>query len=93
MSDLAQMDSRDFDALEDAARAKLPPGAFAFAVGGADDEITLADNIAAWRRLRLRPRMLRDITAIDTSVTVLGQRIGMPLLVAPTGARPPHPRS
>jgi 4-hydroxymandelate oxidase len=79
------MDSRDFDALEERAREKLDPGAFAFAAGGADDEITLADNIAAWRRLRLAPRMLRDVSAIDTGVTVLGARIAAPLLVAPTG--------
>jgi 4-hydroxymandelate oxidase len=79
------MDSRDFDELEARARDKLAPGAFAFAAGGADDEITLADNIAAWRRLRLRPRMLRDVTAIDTSTTVLGARIAAPLMVAPTG--------
>jgi len=79
------MDSRDFDALEARAREKLPPGAFAFAAGGADDEITLADNIAAWQRLRLRPRMLRDVTAIDTAVSVLGERIAAPLMVAPTG--------
>ncbi|HEY2137057.1 MAG TPA: alpha-hydroxy acid oxidase [Xanthobacteraceae bacterium] len=79
------MDSADLDALEGRARQKLSPGAFAFAAGGADDEITLADNIAAWRRLRLRPRMLRDITAIHTSVSVLGERIAMPLMVAPTG--------
>src|ERR1700704_2484844 len=79
------MDSADFDALEERAREKLSPGAYAFAAGGADDEITLADNVAAWRRLRLRPRMLRDITAIDTSVSVLGQRLAMPLMVAPTG--------
>jgi 4-hydroxymandelate oxidase len=79
------MDSRDFDELESRAREILTPGAFAFAAGGADDEITLADNIAGWRRLRLRPRMLRDVTAIDTSVSVLGARIAAPLLVAPTG--------
>src|SRR5258705_6773284 len=79
------MDSADFDALEDRARAKLSPGAYAFAAGGADDEITLADNLAAWRGLRLRPRMLRDITAIDTSASVLGERLAMPLTVAPTG--------
>src|ERR1700722_12502919 len=79
------MDSADFDALEVRARETLTPGAYAFAAGGADDEITLADNIAAWRRLRLRPRMLRDVTAIDTSVNVLGERIAMPLMVAPTG--------
>jgi 4-hydroxymandelate oxidase len=79
------MDSADFDALEERAREKLSPGAYAFAAGGADDEITLADNLAAWRRLRLRPRMLRDITAIDTSASVLGERLAMPLMVAPTG--------
>jgi 4-hydroxymandelate oxidase len=79
------MDSADFDALEDRAREKLTPGAYAFAAGGADDEITLADNIAAWRRLRLRPRMLRDVSAIDTATTALGQRIEAPLMAAPTG--------
>ena len=57
MIDLAHMDSRDFDALEARARDKLSPGAFAFAAGGADDEITLEDNIAAWRRLRLAPKL------------------------------------
>ncbi len=79
------MDSADFDALEDRARATLSPGAYAFAAGGADDEITLADNVAAWRRLRLRPRMLRDISQIETATTVLGQKIATPLMVAPTG--------
>jgi 4-hydroxymandelate oxidase len=79
------MDSADFDALEERARAKLSPGAYAFAAGGADDEITLADNLAAWRRLRLRPRVLRDVTAIDTTASVLGERLAMPLMVAPTG--------
>jgi 4-hydroxymandelate oxidase len=79
------MDSRDFDELEARARQMLAPGAFAFAAGGADDEITLDDNIAAWQRLRLRPRMLRDVTRIDTGTSVLGARIAAPLMVAPTG--------
>ena len=79
------MDSADFDALEGKAREKLSPAAYAFAAAGADDEITLADNIAAWRRLRLRPRVLNDITAIDTSVSVLGARLATPIMVAPFG--------
>ena len=79
------MDSADFDALEDKARAKLSPGAYAFAVAGADDEITLADNIAAWRRLRLRPRVLNDINTIDTSVSILGAKCETPIMVAPFG--------
>jgi 4-hydroxymandelate oxidase len=79
------VDSAEFDELEDRAREILSPGAFAFAAGGADDEVTLADNVAAWQRLRLRPRVLRDITAIDTSVTLLGEKLPMPILVAPSG--------
>src|SRR4029079_14028063 len=55
------LDSADFDALEEKARARLSSAAYAFAAAGADDEITVADNIAAWRRLRLRPRMLNHI--------------------------------
>ncbi len=79
------MDSADFDALEEQARAKLSPAAYAFAAAGADDEITTADNVAAWRRLRLRPRVLNDITNIDTGVSVLGARLETPIMVAPFG--------
>jgi 4-hydroxymandelate oxidase len=79
------LDSADFDALEEQARGKLSPAAYAFAAAGADDEITVADNIAAWRRLRLRPRMLNDISTIDTGVSVLGARLASPIMVAPFG--------
>jgi 4-hydroxymandelate oxidase len=79
------VDSADFDALEQQARAKLSPAAYAFAAAGADDEITVADNVAAWRRLRLRPRVLNDITKIDTSVQVLGDKLATPIMVAPFG--------
>jgi 4-hydroxymandelate oxidase len=79
------LDSADFDALEEQARGKLSPAAYAFAAAGADDEITVAENIAAWRRLRLRPRMLNDITAIDIGVSVLGTRLETPIMVAPFG--------
>jgi 4-hydroxymandelate oxidase len=79
------MDSAQFDALEVEARARLSPSAYAFAATGADDEITAADNIAAWRRMRLRPRMLRDITTIDTGATVLGARLDAPVMIAPSG--------
>ena len=79
------MDSADFDALEEKARAGLSPAAYAFAAAGADDEITVADNIAAWRRLRLRPRMLNDVTQVDTGVSILGVRCNAPIMVAPFG--------
>ena len=51
--------------------------------GGAGDELTLEDNVAAFRRLKLRPRMLVDVGEIVTSTTVLGHELSMPLLVAP----------
>lgn len=79
------MDSSDFDALEAAARAHLSPGAYAFAATGAVDEITCAENAAAWRDLRLRPHVLRDITRIDTGVTLLGSRVATPIMIAPSG--------
>jgi 4-hydroxymandelate oxidase len=79
------VDSVDFDALELAARAQMSPAAFAFCAAGADDEISAGENIAAWRAMRLRPRMLRDVTAIDTRVTLLGQQVPTPIMVAPTG--------
>jgi 4-hydroxymandelate oxidase len=79
------LDSADFDALEQQARGKLAPGAYAFAAAGADDEITLAANVAAWRRLRLRPRVLNDVATIDTGVRLLGVQLPTPIVVAPFG--------
>src|SRR5262245_43377779 len=79
------MDSVDFDALEQRAQASMTPASFAFCAAGADDEITAAENALAWRRLRLRPRILRDVTAIDTGAAILGTRAATPIMVAPTG--------
>ena len=79
------MDCVDFDALEQEARQTMSPPAWAFCDTGADDEITARDNVTAWRRLRLRPRVLRDIVEIDTSVSLLGARVNTPIMVAPTG--------
>lgn len=79
------MDCVDLDALEGQARALMAPASYAFALCGADDEISLAENVSAWRNLRLRPRVLRDVTQIDMSTTILGQRMPTPLMIAPTG--------
>jgi 4-hydroxymandelate oxidase len=79
------MDSVDFDTIEDRAREILDPGAYAFAACGADDEITFRENIAAWRAIRLRPRMLRGVTAVDTATTLLGAPVATPVMLAPTG--------
>jgi 4-hydroxymandelate oxidase len=62
----------------------LPPGAHGYYAGGAGDEITLRDNVVAWQRLALRPRMLVGCAERDPSTTVLGRRRSHPLIVAPT---------
>ena len=79
------VDSVDFDALEHQAQAKMAPASWAFCAAGADDEISAAENITAWRNLRLRPRVLNDISDVDTRVTLLGNAVPSPILVAPTG--------
>src|SRR5438045_5137736 len=70
----------------------LDAGAFGYFTGGADDEITLRDNVAAFKRWRLRPRMLVDVSAASIETTVLGTPVSMPLLVAPMAfQRMAHP--
>jgi 4-hydroxymandelate oxidase len=79
------VDCVDLDALEQNARRVMRPESWVFCDTGADDEITTKENAQAWRRLKLRPRVLRDIVEIDTSVTVLGAKVNTPIMVAPTG--------
>jgi 4-hydroxymandelate oxidase len=62
----------------------LPAGAHGYYAGGAGGEITLRDNVAAWQRLALRPRVMVDCAERDPSTTVLGRRRSHPLIVAPT---------
>jgi 4-hydroxymandelate oxidase len=70
--------------LEDLARAKVPRPAFDYIAGGADDEVSLRRNREAYGKWALRPRVLIDVSSCNTSTTVLGQRVSMPILVAPT---------
>jgi 4-hydroxymandelate oxidase len=65
-------DPLDLEAPEASAREQLGPGVYDCIAGGADAELTMADNLAAWSRLRLRPRVLRDVAAVSTATTVLG---------------------
>lgn len=70
--------------LETLAQQRMPRMAFDYYAGGAEDEVTLRQNRAAFERIALRPRMLVDVSAIDTSTTVLGQPLAAPILIAPT---------
>jgi 4-hydroxymandelate oxidase len=65
------------------ARARMEPVEWDFYAGGSDDEVTLRTTRAAFERIRLRPRVLVDVSACDLRTTVLGTRVSMPVLVAP----------
>ena len=68
---------------ERVAEERIDPGAFGYYVGGAGDEITLRDNLAAWRRIALCPRMLVGVGRRDPSITLLGAPRPHPLIIAP----------
>jgi 4-hydroxymandelate oxidase len=74
----------DFEAL---ARERMDPAAWDFLAGGAGDEITLAENVAAFRRRRLLPRVLVDVAEVDLRRTVLGREVALPIGVAPVAAQ------
>lgn len=67
------------------AERRLPRFIFDYLDGGANDELTLARNVSDLQGLALRQRVLRDVSAIDTSTTLAGHRVAMPLALAPVG--------
>ncbi len=78
--------------LEVAARSVLPAEVYDYIATGSGVEETLTANLAAWRGLALAPRVLRDMSSVDVSTTVLGTPVSSPVQVAPTGyQRLAHP--
>jgi (S)-mandelate dehydrogenase len=71
--------------LRERARRRLPRVVFDYLDGGAEDETTLEWNRAAFRRWELVPRVLPGTGAVDLSVELFGERLGLPLIVGPTG--------
>jgi len=65
------------------AEEKLDEGVAGYFFGGAGDELTLGENVAAWHGWRLRPRVLAGLGEWRTRVEVLGSEVSMPILVAP----------
>ena len=74
---------RDAEAAGRQALAGRNPSALGYYASGADDQTTLADNEAAMRRYVLRPRVLVDVSSVDTRLTLLGLSLAAPILVAP----------
>jgi 4-hydroxymandelate oxidase len=78
----------DIADLERRARELLAPGVYDFFAGGSGRERTLRASVAAWERYWLAPRVLRDVSAVDTSVRLPGHPqtlVATPVAVAPTG--------
>jgi isopentenyl diphosphate isomerase/L-lactate dehydrogenase-like FMN-dependent dehydrogenase len=74
------------------AEEKLDANAHAYFAGGAGDEVTLRENLAAFERRKLRPRVLVDVESVSTQTTVLGTEIALPVLIAPLALqRMAHP--
>jgi 4-hydroxymandelate oxidase len=79
--ELVPLNVADF---ERAAQERLDAGTWGYFAGGAGDELTLRENVAAFGRWQLRPRVLVDVAGTTTATSVLGTPVSMPLLVAPT---------
>ncbi|HEY6058414.1 MAG TPA: alpha-hydroxy acid oxidase [Candidatus Limnocylindrales bacterium] len=73
----------EFEAI---AKERMDRIAYDYVAGGAWDELSLANNVAAWRRRTLRPRVLVDVARVDASTTFLGLPAALPLAVAPMAA-------
>jgi len=73
------------DDLRRIARRRLPRGVFGYVDGGAEDELTLARNVGGFAALEFRPRVLRDVGKVDTSCSLFGRALPLPLMLAPTG--------
>ncbi len=81
MTDLsALINVADFERV---AAERLDAGTLGYFAGGAGDEVTLRDNVEGWRRWRLRPRVLVDVSEVRTSTELLGGPLSMPIGIAP----------
>lgn len=74
----------DFEPL---AKAKMPVMGWEYVSGGAADELTMKWNKEAFQRIRLKPRVLVDVSRLDTRITLFGQEHAFPIILAPTAAQ------
>ena len=83
MADLSR--AINIEDLRTLARRRLPRAIFDFFDGGAEDEVTLRENRAAFERVRLLPKVLVNVAAVDPRINLWGQTATLPLAIAPTG--------
>jgi isopentenyl diphosphate isomerase/L-lactate dehydrogenase-like FMN-dependent dehydrogenase len=72
--------------LREMARRRLPKGIFEFVDRGNEDEVALRNNRAAFERIKLKPRVLVDVSGRNQEITLFGNRQSMPIAIAPTGS-------
>ncbi len=72
---------------EEIAKRKLHKLAYDFIAGGVEDELTLEANRQAYKRVFLVPRVMVDVSTVDTSIELLGMKLQSPILIAPTGGK------
>ena len=75
----------DVGDLRTLAKKRMPAGCFDYIDGAAQDEVTAANNVSSYKNYYFRPRVLRDVAAINTTTTLLGGQIPFPVMIAPTG--------
>jgi (S)-mandelate dehydrogenase len=78
-------DAVNIEDLRRLAKRRVPRAIFDFFDGGAEDETTLRGNRAAFERVRLLPKVLVDVSAVDLKTEIFGKTANMPLAIAPTG--------
>jgi (S)-mandelate dehydrogenase len=72
--------------LREAARRRLPKGLFEFMDRGNDDEVAMRENRAALDAIKLKPRVLTDVSTRNLAINLLGKQQRLPVIVAPTGS-------
>ena len=77
-------DCHNFHDFRELARRRLPGPIFDYIDGAADDEVTYRRNTASFERCDLVPNVLRGVDEVDLSVTVMGQKLGLPVYCSPT---------
>lgn len=89
-ADLQLVNLFDFEAI---ARERMPKQEYDYIAGGATDEISVDRNRRAYASWALRPRVLRNVSALDLSTEVLGAKVNLPVLIAPCGGhKKAHPQ-
>ena len=84
MADLAKK-ALNIEDLRRMAKRRLTKSLFDFCDKGSEDQVAMRDNRAALDRIKVMPRAPRDVSRHDPGITLFGEKLGLPILIAPTG--------